>query len=116
MARARLMLALRNSTAALAAAQAAIVSARAEGSSDPIAARYSIAAAYRLLGDAQRSMGDPAGATRAWSTALQQLPRSVPERPSELYERAQLLSRVGRSEEARQLLARLAAMGYRNTI
>jgi hypothetical protein len=41
------------------------------------------------------------------------LPRDVTERPWELGERAQLVARVGRTDEARSLADRLAAMRYR---
>jgi hypothetical protein len=75
--------------------------------------RYRIAGTYRLLGDVRASIGNRNGAESAWSAGLGQLPRDVTERPWELGERAQLVARVGRTDEARSLADRLAAMRYR---
>ncbi|MFN2383742.1 MAG: hypothetical protein ABR559_05695, partial [Gemmatimonadota bacterium] len=44
---------------ALTLAQGALASARAQRSADPISDRYSIAAAYRLIGDVRRRNRDP---------------------------------------------------------
>ena len=74
---------------------------------------YRIAAAYRLIGDIEARFGDDAAAGAAWSAGLTQLPRSGSERPGEMNERAELLRRLGRGNEAQQLAARLSATGFR---
>ena len=97
---------------ALALAQRALEAARSERSDDPVADRYKVAAAYRLLGDARERTGDRQGAAEAWSTGFAQLPPGAVERPWETSERADLLRRLGRTTEARPLAARLATIGY----
>jgi tetratricopeptide (TPR) repeat protein len=92
----------------------ALASARREQSEDRIADRYSVAAAYRVLGDARQRGGNMAGAQKAWSDGLGQLPGNVRERPLEKNERAELLRRLGRVNDARPLLGELAAIGYRS--
>ena len=97
-------------------AEAALASARSEQGEDRISDRYSVAAAYRLVGDARRQAGDTPGAAAAWRSGLDQIPANVRERPLEMNERAELLRRLGRSGEARPLLSQLASMNYRGTI
>ena len=99
---------------ALALAQRALEAARSERSDDPVADRYKVAAAYRLLGDARERTGDRQGAAEAWSAGLAQLPPDAVERPWETSERADLLRRLGRTTEARPLAARLTIIGYRS--
>jgi hypothetical protein len=70
--------------------------------------------AYRLVGDIDQRSGDRAGAVTAWTAGLAQLPAQVTERPWEMNERAQLLSRLGRNQEAAPVKARLDAIGYRS--
>lgn len=96
-------------------AESALASARGEQGEDRIADRYSVAAAYRLVGDARRQAGDAAGAAAFWQAGLAQIRASVRERPLEKSERAELLKRLGRSNEARPLTNQLSAMGYRGT-
>ena len=105
---------LRDSAQALSAAQRALASARSERSGDPVADRYRIAAAYRLLGDARERAGDREGASEIWSSGLAQLPASASERPQETSERAELLKRLGHGPEARALTEHLAQIGYRS--
>jgi tetratricopeptide (TPR) repeat protein len=99
---------------ALRLAERTLASARTERSADPTRDRYSVAAASRLLGDVRQRMGNREAARAAWTAALAQLPRDVAERPPEMNERAELLRRVGRNEEARKLAERLAAIGYKD--
>jgi len=99
---------------ALETSRQALASARAERSGDTAADRYSVARAYQLLGDVRQRMGDAEAAKRAWTTGLAQLPPRIAERPPEASTRASLLRRLNREDEARPLVARLAAMGYRN--
>ena len=99
---------------AVAFARQALATARTVHTEDPIKDRYAVAAAYRLMGDARRSMGDFEGARAAWNNALASLPQSVPELPSEIEERATILQRLDRNEEARPLRARLSSIGYRS--
>ena len=114
--RSRLALARGANADALRLASQALASARTERSADPVRNRYSIAAVHRHLGDVHRRMGDSKAAKAAWSAALTQLPGNVPERPAEMHERAEILKRLGRADEARPIAARLAAIGYRRTI
>lgn len=98
---------------ALRFAEEALASARTEHSDDRTRDRYTIAAAYRLLGDIHQRLGEAGAAKTAWAAGLAQLPRNVAERPSEMDERAELLSRLGWVDEARLLTEKLNAMGYR---
>ena len=95
-------------------AEQALTAARSERSGDALADRYNVAAAYRLLGDARRRNGAADRARDAWAAGLSQLPRNAAERPGETHERAELLMRLGRRDEARPIVARLDAMGYRS--
>ena len=94
-------------------AEQALASARTERSEDSIKNRYSIAAAYRLLGDAQRAAGDSNGSRTSWLRGFTQLPVNATERPFEMGQRAELLQRLGRKAEARGLTDRLSAMGFK---
>lgn len=100
---------------ALAMADQALAEARAQRGGDQIRARYRIAAAARLAGDIRNRAGDTAGARAVWSAALGQLPAHVTERPREMNERTQLLRRLGRTEESRQLALRLASMQFNDS-
>lgn len=111
--RARLVLAARDYSQASELAQRALASARTERSEDPVASRYGIASAYRLLGDVRHAMGDEGGANEAWSNALSAIPRVAAETPPEIDEHAVILQRLGRAAEAQQIASRLAAIGYR---
>ncbi len=99
---------------ALALAQRALASARSQRSVDPIKDRYAVASAYRLIGDIRQRSGDSQAAKTVWAAGLNQLPARVTESPWEMNERAELLRRLGRSEDSEPLVARLAAMGYRS--
>jgi hypothetical protein len=112
--RARVALADRDLAGAQTYAAQALNAARREQSEDRTADRYSVATAYRLLGDVREKNGDIGGAKAAWTTGLAQIPANVRERPYEMSERADLLRRIDRPNEARPLLNRLAAMGYRS--
>ena len=94
----------------------ALASAQTERSADPIKDQFKIAGELRLLGDVRRRMNDLEGARSAWTAGLAQLPSNVTERPVEMKERAELLERLGRSDEARPIVKRLAAIGYQRTI
>jgi tetratricopeptide (TPR) repeat protein len=111
--RARLTLQTGASADATGFAQRALASAQNVHSADPLKDRYMIASIYRLLGDARRGAGDSQGARAAWSQALAALPQGVVEFPSEIDEHATVLERVGRANEARPLVNRLQAIGYR---
>ena len=111
--RARIALAAGSGAEALTFADQSLASARSEQTEDRIADRYSVAYSWRLVGDARQATGDAKGARAAWSAGLTQLPGAVRERPLEKNERAELLRRLGRTEEARSLLNALAGIGYR---
>ena len=113
MMRARLALAAGEAQRAMPFADQALASARTEHSEDPITDRYRIAIMYRLVGDVRKASGNAAGAADAWSAGLAQLPARVAERPREMSERAELLRRVGRQDEAAAVAGRLASIGYR---
>jgi tetratricopeptide (TPR) repeat protein len=102
--------------AALAAAERALISARAERNEDPVTDHYRVATVELLLGDVRKRTGDDAAAKAAWTAGLGQLPQGVAERPQDINTHAELLRRLGRSSEARPLTAKLAAIGYRNAI
>jgi tetratricopeptide (TPR) repeat protein len=112
--RSRLALATGATAEALTLAQKAVASARFERTGDPVTDRYLLAAAWRLLGDVRKRAGDADGAASAWTDGLSQLPRNVTERPWEMNERAELLRRLGRGNEAGPIASKLAASGYRN--
>ena len=101
------------SAEALKLAEQALASAGAERRPDPISIKYRVAAAYRHLGDVRRQMGGAEAANAAWAAGWDQLPRDGAERPAEMRERAEILKRLGRPNEARPIEARLAAIGYR---
>lgn len=113
MTRARVALATGSTAAALAGAQNALALAQGIRSDDPVADRLHLARAYVLLGDARHASGDRSGAIAAWSSANAAFPQGVAETPLELDDHARILERLGRSAEARPVLARLDAMGYR---
>ena len=115
-ARARLELASGRNAEAASFADRAVSAARSQNSGDPVADHYNAAAAYRLLGDARSRMGDRVGASSAWSAGLSQLPPEAIERPWEMYERGELLRRLGRSAEARPIVSKLAAIGYKSVV
>ena len=110
--RARLALASGAPPQALALAGQAVQAARLERSGDPVGDAYTVAGAYRLLGDVRQRAGDSGGARTAWAQGLAQLPPNAAERPSEMFERGELLRRLGRAQEAAPLAARLNAIGY----
>jgi len=90
--------------------------ARSDFDASNMDSRYKLAAAQRLAGDIARRQGNVLAARSAWQSAFTVLPRGVAERPSELSERSGLLRRLGRGAEARPIEARLAAMGFRQSI
>lgn len=100
------------SSEALNFGQRALAAARREHSEDPIMDRYRVAGIYRLIGDVKKRAGDSDGAAAAWSAGLAQLPANVAERPTEMNERAELLRRLGRAEDAQPLFAKLARINF----
>jgi tetratricopeptide (TPR) repeat protein len=113
--RSRIALASGATAQAMALAEQALAAAHSENTGDPVADRYIVAAASCLLGDVQARAGDREGAIATWSAALAGLPRNVTERPWEINQRAELLRRLGRVDEARPLAARLAAIGFKSS-
>lgn len=111
--RARLALESGSNADALLLAERSLASARRERSADPVTDRYTIAVAYRLLGEVRDRMGDEDAARAAWSAGLTQLPARVTERPREMNERAELLKRLGRAAELQVVQKQLASMGFR---
>ena len=113
--RSRLALAADDKASAVDLARQSLSSANAEHSGDPVRDRYSVAAAYLLLGDAMHKIGDPAAAT-AWGHALGSMPPDVAETPPETDDHIAILERLGRQAEAMPLKQRLAKTGYRRTL
>ena len=98
--------------ASKAAAQAINV-AKTVKSPDQSLDLFSLARAYRIMGDIRRSAGDLDGARSAWNAGLAAIPKGATERPSEAPEHAELLERVGRVGEAQAVKQELARIGYR---
>jgi tetratricopeptide (TPR) repeat protein len=98
---------------AQALAQQALASSQSERNEDPVSNRFGVATAYRLLGDVYQRGGNAQAAKKAWSNALASLPRGIAEKPQELEQHAIILSKLGRAAEAKQIVSRLDAMGYR---
>ena len=94
-------------------AERALASAKSERSGDRVSDSYAVASSARLLGDLRQRAGDSAGANDAWSNGLGQLPANAAEKPWEMNERAELLRRLGRRDDARPLFERLRTMGFR---
>jgi tetratricopeptide (TPR) repeat protein len=94
-------------------AQKAVAVGKLVKSTDAGADAFGVAAAYRLLGDARKGLGDSAGAKAAWTGAFQALPSVSAERPSEMREHSIILDRLGRTAEANQLAEKVATTGYR---
>ena len=95
-------------------ADKAVRVARSVKSADPADARFGLVGALLLQGDIHK--GDPNRARSAWSDALAAIPAGVAEKPSEMEEHATILERLGRGQEAAQLRARLAQIGYRQKL
>jgi tetratricopeptide (TPR) repeat protein len=112
--RARVALASGATAQALSLAHQAVAHAREERSGDPVTDSYRVAASARLLGDIRLRTGNLEAARGAWAAGLTQLPARAAERPWEMNERAQLLLRLGRGEEAKGLSERLSAMRFRS--
>ena len=74
---------------------------------------YTVAAAYRLVGDVRKRSGNGEAAREAWSAGYAQLPQNVTESPMEMNERAELLRRLGRTAEADPVVARLRVIGFK---
>jgi tetratricopeptide (TPR) repeat protein len=110
--RSRLALAASANAQALNLAERSLNSARTERSGDSVSDHYTVAGAYRLLGDVRKRMGDAAGAREAWLGGFAQVQQSTSESPIEMNERAGLLRRLGRTAEADPITARLTAIGF----
>jgi hypothetical protein len=67
-----------------------------------------------VTGDILAGAGDQAGAQATWSAALASWPRVNTETPLQAARRYVLLSRLGRTQEARRIRAQLDTIGYRN--
>ena len=113
--RTRIALAAHANDGALNDAQRAVAAAKSVKSADPGDDGFSLANAYRLLGDTERSLGNGTAAQEAWASAFAALPKTAAERPAELEEHALILDRVGRAAESRRITARLEQIGYQPT-
>jgi tetratricopeptide (TPR) repeat protein len=91
----------------------AVAAAKRVKSVDPVSDRHELSEAFLALGDAHRTSGNLAAAGTAWRTAYNTLPRNARETPVEMEHRADVLQRVGRSTEARDIVRKLKGMGLR---
>ena len=112
--RAQLGLADGRNDQALSTARQAIALAGSQPSGGPDS--YDIAKLHRIAGDAYQRLGNGAAARAEWQAGLAALPTGASEKPGELSEHAALLNRIGRTAEARNLRARLTAIGYKQMI
>ena len=94
----------------------ALATAQSIRTGDILEDAYGAALAQRLIGDARALSSDALGARAAWQASLARLPAGVAEKPTQMSERAALLKRLGRTAEAHPLEARLASIGYRQTL
>ena len=114
--RAQLALADGSPSEALVHAEQALESARREQNVDSFRPRYKVAAAWRLIGDARRALGNQQAARKAWAEGLAQLPNGIAERPREIADRLSLLDRLGHSDQARPLAERLRSAGLQRSM
>jgi hypothetical protein len=114
--RGRIAMATGTTELALLQGQAAVDTSRAIHSGDAMTDGYRVAIGYTLLGDAEQKLGNAAAAHAAWIKGLAAFPSGIPEQPPELAARATLLRRLGRLLEAQPLEAKLARMGYHDTV
>ena len=114
--RAQLALASRDGGSAKELAEEALTTTQSIRTGDILEDAYGAALAQRLIGDARALSGDALGARAAWQASLARLPAGVSEKPTQMSERAALLKRLGRTAEAHPLEARLASIGYRQTL
>jgi tetratricopeptide (TPR) repeat protein len=108
---ARIALRTGASDRALGLSQQALTLARTD--KDPIDRGMSVTKAETMLGNALKAEGQADAARGAYQRALAAWPANTQQRPSELADRAMLLSRLGRRSEAAEARERLSAMGYR---
>jgi tetratricopeptide (TPR) repeat protein len=92
--------------------QRAVEIAKSVHTDDRVADGYLVAAAYRGLGDVQRQAGNADLASASWATGLEAIPKAIAEQPYEMAERAKILSRLGRTQDAMSLAKKLQAGGY----
>jgi len=76
--------------------------------------QHEAALAHRLIGEADRVMGDRASAARQWNRALAGWPEQGGEPPPHLADRAVLLKLIGDSAGADRIASRLDRIGYRH--
>ncbi len=78
--------------------------------------RFIMPQAHKLVGDILWRTGDRAGAAAAWRAGLAAWPQEVTPTPRQLAERGEMLRGVGNREEGLRIAARLAALGYRQSL
>jgi len=110
--RARLAIMQRSPQEAVALSREAVAIARAS-SDTPTKAALARASAFDLSGDALAAAGRPAEARAAWTAAAAGWPSAVALTPWDLAQQAALLRKIGKLDRARQIEARLDAIGFR---
>jgi tetratricopeptide (TPR) repeat protein len=113
--RARLALAAGRNGEALVASGQALAAAEAHQGADSADRRIAIASMRLLTGDILQRSGSQAAARAEWLAALSIWPQ-LSENPRQMAIRAELLTRVGRADEARPLAARLRNAGFRKLV
>ena len=113
--RARLALAAGRNGEALVAAGRALAAAEAHQGADAADRRIAIASMRLLTGDVLQRSGSEDAARAEWSAALSIWPQ-VSETPRQMAIRRELLTRLGRTDEARALQARLQEFGLRRLV
>ena len=111
--RAQLALASGSAKEALGPARLRLSMAQALKGGDEIQNSFAVARSHQLLGDVYQRIGDRTAARAAWNAGLAAIPADARERPWETSVRADLLARLGDAATARQLAAKVAAMGFR---
>jgi tetratricopeptide (TPR) repeat protein len=113
MMKARLALLNGSRTEASTLADQAIATAKSTHTDDKVIDGFLLAAAYRLRGDVERQAGDAAAARGFWMSGIAAIPPGAAEQPYETAERWKILTRLGRTQEAAPLAARLRSIGYK---
>ena len=101
---------------ALGLASRALAAARANRTGDIADYRMAVARVHQLIGEIHSDSGNKTAAQAAWGAGLSVWPKGIEEKPLQMAIRAEMLTGLGRTAEAKPLIERLAAIGYRKVI
>jgi hypothetical protein len=93
-----------------------LLDAVAEDKPGSLQTRFALSQAHKLLGDMYWRGGDRVAAQAEWRAGLAAWPKDVAETPRRMAERGEMLRGIGQRAEGTQVNARLAAMGYRQSL